>query len=83
MRERAWAARSNGRERNEVASRAGWAGSYANRIPARSPAFSPEDLERIGLEIESFDNIDVVDDEISGIVARLSWAGLCLRRQRR
>jgi len=33
---------------------------------------SPEDLERIRLEIESFDNIDVIDDEIRGIVAR-NW----------
>ena len=33
---------------------------------------SPENLERIRLEIESFDNIDVIDDEIRGIVAR-NW----------
>src|SRR5712664_4119828 len=33
---------------------------------------SPEDLERIRVEIESFDNIDVIDDEIRGIVAR-NW----------
>ena len=33
---------------------------------------SPEDLERIRLEIGSFDNIDVIDDEIRGIVAR-NW----------
>jgi hypothetical protein len=33
---------------------------------------SLEDLERIRLEIESFDNIDVIDDEIRGIVAR-NW----------
>jgi len=30
---------------------------------------SPEELEMIRREIESFDNIDVVDDEIRGIVA--------------
>jgi hypothetical protein len=33
---------------------------------------SPEDLERIRQEIEAFDNIDVIDDEIRGIVAR-NW----------
>jgi len=36
---------------------------------------SPEDLEKIRLEIESFDNIDVIDDEIRGIVAR-NWPHL-------
>jgi hypothetical protein len=36
---------------------------------------SPEDLEMIRLEIESFDNIDVIDDEIRGIVAR-NWPHL-------
>jgi len=46
----------------------------ANRIPARSP-LSPEDFEVIRREIESFDNIDVVDDEIRGIVAR-NWPHL-------
>ena len=36
---------------------------------------SPEDLERIRQEIEAFDNIDVIDDEIRGIVAR-NWPHL-------
>jgi hypothetical protein len=33
---------------------------------------SPEDLVHIRREIEAFDNIDVVDDEIRRIVAR-NW----------
>jgi hypothetical protein len=36
---------------------------------------SPEDLERIRLEIEAFDDIGAVDDEIRGIVAR-NWPHL-------
>jgi hypothetical protein len=36
---------------------------------------SPEDLERIRREIETFDSIDVIDDEIRGIVAR-NWPHL-------
>jgi hypothetical protein len=36
---------------------------------------SPEDLERIRLEIESFDDITAVDDEIRGIVKR-NWPHL-------
>ena len=40
----------------------------------RSP-LSPEDLERIRMEIEAFDNIEAVDDEIRGIVAR-NWPHL-------
>ena len=45
-----------------------------NRVPARSP-LSPEDLEMIRREIESFDDIGAVDDEIRGIVAR-NWPHL-------
>jgi hypothetical protein len=36
---------------------------------------SPENLERIRLEIEALDNIAEVDDEIRGIVAR-NWPHL-------
>jgi hypothetical protein len=36
---------------------------------------SPEDLEHIRRKIESFDNIDVIDDEIRGIVKR-NWPHL-------
>jgi hypothetical protein len=36
---------------------------------------SPEDLETIRREIESFDDITIVDDEIRGIVAR-NWPHL-------
>jgi hypothetical protein len=36
---------------------------------------SPEDLELIRQEIESFDHIGAVDDEIRGIVAR-NWPHL-------
>ncbi len=36
---------------------------------------SPEDLERIRMEIEVFDDIGAIDDEIRGIVAR-NWPHL-------
>jgi hypothetical protein len=41
----------------------------------RGCPLSPEDLERIRREIESFDDITAVDDEIRGIVAR-NWPHL-------
>jgi len=42
----------------------------------------PEDLERIRVEIESFDNIDVIDDEIRRYRAR-NWPYLRRNFRRR
>jgi len=41
----------------------------------RGRPLSPEDLERIRREIEPFDHIGAVDDEIRGILAR-NWPHL-------
>lgn len=41
----------------------------------RGRPLSPDELERLRLNIESFDTIEAVDDELRGIVAR-NWPHL-------
>jgi hypothetical protein len=40
-----------------------------------APAAGPDELERLRLEIESFDDISVISEEIRGIIKR-NWPHL-------